>query len=269
MDIESLESQIDENTAAIVVNNPSNPCGSVFSKEHIKEILDVASAYKLPIIGDEIYAHFVFSGFKYYPLASQSVDVPVLSCGGLTKRFLVPGWRMGWIAIHDRNGVFAKEIRQGLIALSQRILGPNTLIQGALPDILTKTPQTFYDNTLNAVEANAKICYEAMCKIPGLKPVMPQGAMYMMIGIDMDCFPEFKTDLEFTERLVTEQSVFCLPAKCFQFPNYFRVVLTVPENKLIEACQRITDFCLDHYQPHGLNGGAGDANGLQKMDILE
>jgi len=181
VDIESLESAIDENTAAIVVNNPSNPCGSVFSKEHLKEILDVASAYKLPIIGDEIYAHFVFSGFKYYPLASQSVDVPILSCGGLTKRFLVPGWRMGWIAVHDRNGVLSKEVRQGLIALSQRILGPNTIVQGALPDILTKTPQDFYDNTLNAVEANAKICYEALVKIPGLKPVMPQGAMYMMV----------------------------------------------------------------------------------------
>ncbi|KAH3772773.1 hypothetical protein DPMN_174119 [Dreissena polymorpha] len=77
---------------------------------------------------------------------------------------------------------------------------------------------------------------------------MPQGAMYMMIGIDMAHFPEYLNDVQFTEALVSEQSVFCLPAKCFEYPNYFRVVLTVPQAKLVEACQRITEFCSTHYR---------------------
>ena len=69
---------------------------------------------------------------EYVPIASLTETVPVLSCGGLTKRFLVPGWRMGWITVHDRNGIFGKEIRGGLQKLSQRIIGANTIVQVSL-----------------------------------------------------------------------------------------------------------------------------------------
>ena len=70
-----------------------------------------------------------------------------------------------------------------------------------------------------------------------------QGAMYMMVRIDMSRFPAFKNDLHFVESLVSEQSVFCLPGKCFNYPNYFRIVLTLPENLLSEACDRMLEFC--------------------------
>jgi len=247
IDLNHMESLINENTVAILINNPSNPCGSVFTREHICDIIKICSRHKLPIIADEIYAHFVFPGHKYYSMASQSTDVPVLSCGGLTKRFLVPGWRMGWISIHDKNNVLSKEIRDGLTALSTRIIGPNTVIQAALPEILENTPAEFFDSTIATIQANAEFAYSAIEKIPGLKPVMPQGAMYMMIGIDIEKFPGFVSDVDFTERMVTEQSVFCLPAKCFQYPNFFRIVLTVPEAKLQAACGRLAEFCERHY----------------------
>lgn len=110
IDLNSLESLIDENTAALILTNPSNPCGSVFSKEHLIDIINLAEKYFIPIIADEIYEHFVFPGNKYYSVSSLSPNVPVLSCGGLTKRFLVPGWRMGWIIIHDRNNLL-KDVR--------------------------------------------------------------------------------------------------------------------------------------------------------------
>ena len=61
----------------------------------------------------------------------------------------------------------------------------------------------------------------------------------MMVGIDMGCFPDFDTDLQIVEAMVTEQSVFCLPGKCFNYPDYFRIVLTVPQEMLVEACKRI------------------------------
>ena len=113
---------IDENTVAILVNNPSNPCGSVFDEDHLTEILKIAEEYCLLIIADEIYEHFVFNGSEksYTPIAKLSKNVPVLSCGGLTKRYLVPGWRLGWITLHDRNGIFQESgIRKGLHSLSQ------------------------------------------------------------------------------------------------------------------------------------------------------
>ena len=67
-------------------------------------------------------------------------------------RWIVPGWRMGWILIQDRNEIFAAEVRQGLVSLSQRILGPNTLVQAAIPDILDKVPSTFYSDTIAIVQ---------------------------------------------------------------------------------------------------------------------
>lgn len=111
VDLEQLEDKIDENTAAIVLTNPSNPCGSVFRKNHLLDIIALCEKYCVPIIADEIYEHFVFPGTEYHSISSLSKNVPVLSCGGLTKRFLVPGWRLGWIIIHDRNDTF-KELRQ-------------------------------------------------------------------------------------------------------------------------------------------------------------
>ncbi|KAK7483042.1 hypothetical protein BaRGS_00025705 [Batillaria attramentaria] len=260
VDLQHLTDLIDGNTAAIIVNNPSNPCGSVYSKQHLEDILAIAAQYKVPIIADEIYEHFVFDGYHYYSMASLTNEVPILSCGGLTKRFLVPGWRLGWIIVYDQNGVLS-EIRDGLASLSQRILGPNTLIQAALPDILKNTPPEFFHNTIQYIQQNAELFYKRFTKIPGLKPVMPQGAMYMMVGVDMPSFPEFKSDVQFTEKMVTEQSVFCLPASCFQYPGYFRVVLTVPAGKVNEACDRIEEFCRSHYRPGNTPREAMETNG--------
>jgi len=246
VDLLHMESLIDSNTAAIIVNSPSNPCGNVFSPAHMRQILAIAEEYKVPIIADEIYDNFVFPGETYVPIASLTTTVPILSCGGLTKRFLIPGWRLGWIIIYDRNHVFDHEIRKGLMCMSQRIIGSNTLVQGALPKILKSTPKSFFENTIHVVKKNADLAFQKLKRIPGLMPVMPQGAMYMMVKVDMTRFPQFKSDLEFVERMVSEQSVFCLPGKCFNYPNYVRIVLTVPAVLLAEACDRMMEFCSMH-----------------------
>nr|CAD7438633.1 unnamed protein product [Timema bartmani] len=247
VDLDHLEEQCDEKTAAIIINNPSNPCGSVFSREHLFDILEVARRNFLPIIADEIYEHMVFPGKEFHSLGSLSLEVPVLSCSGLTKRFLIPGWRMGWIIIHDRNGVFDQEVRKGLQRLSQRIIGSNTLVQGALPAILKNTPQEFYFNTLCILQNNALVAFEMLKNIEGLRPVMPEGAMYIMVGISMEHFPEFSSELHFLEQMVTEESVFCLPGQCFDYPGYMRLVLSVPEEQLREACHRIANYCARHF----------------------
>jgi len=186
VDLEHLESQIDENTAAIVVNNPSNPCGSVFSRRHLQDILQVAARHFVPIIADEIYDYFVFPGHDFHPLASLTDEVPILTCGGLTKRYLIPGWRMGWIVIHDRNDVLSLEVRQGLQKLSQRIIGSSTILQGALRTILTQTPTSFFEDTIAIVHENAQIAYNLLSNVQGLRPVLPAGAMYMMVTFSID-----------------------------------------------------------------------------------
>lgn len=139
---------------AIVVNNPSNPCGSVYNKQHLCEIIDVASRNHLPIIADEIYEHLVFSNEEFYPVATLSGEVPVFTCSGLTKRFLVPGWRLGWLIVKDRNGILGKEIREALSNMSSRILGANTLIQRALPKILKLATHNYLSDMMLFIEVN-------------------------------------------------------------------------------------------------------------------
>ncbi|KAI9176084.1 hypothetical protein H9P43_006449 [Blastocladiella emersonii ATCC 22665] len=246
VNLEHLESLIDDSTACILVNNPSNPCGSVYSKAHLEAILAVAERHFLPVIADEIYADMVFSGNTFHAMADLSTTVPVLAVGGLAKRYLVPGWRLGWILVHDRNGAFA-EVRTALLKLSQVIIGANSTVQAALPEILHDTPQSFYDETNAQLERHATVAAELLGKVPGLSVVVPQGAMYMMVGIDLAQFKDIDGDIAFTEMLMAEESVMALPARCFNFPNYVRLVICPAEEKLREACQRITEFCARHH----------------------
>lgn len=104
--------------------------------------------------------------------------------------------------------------------MSGRILGSNTLIQGAIPTILRNTPESFYDGLVETLYHHAKIAYKMLKVVKGLSPIMPNGAMYMMIGIDIDHFPNFTSDLHFVQEMVKEQSVFCLPGQVYHKFHY-------------------------------------------------
>eukprot|EP01108_Squamamoeba_japonica_P003791 TRINITY_DN3037_c0_g1_i1.p2 TRINITY_DN3037_c0_g1~~TRINITY_DN3037_c0_g1_i1.p2 ORF type:complete len:415 (-),score=224.52 TRINITY_DN3037_c0_g1_i1:30-1274(-) len=246
VDMASLAASCDENTRAILINNPSNPCGSVYSREHLLALLAFAEERRLPIIADEVYAHMAFGERKFVSLASLSTTVPVLSCGGLAKQFLVPGWRVGWLVLHDRNDVLKRGgVLDGVLRLSQVLIGANTLTQAALPRLLADTPADFHKRTLSTLERNATVMFDALAAVPALRPIAPQGAMYMMVGVDVDQL-DIADDKLFCELLFSEESVFVLPGQCFQQPNYFRVVLCPPEPQLIEAAGRIAEFCTRH-----------------------
>jgi tyrosine aminotransferase len=113
-----------------------------------------------------------------------------------------------------------KEVRAGLNDLTTRILGPNSLVQGALPEILETTPQSYFDNVMSILSENAEIVYARLKNLPGLTPRKPQGAMYLMVGLDLKSFPGMATDLDFVQALVREKSVFCLPAQVEQKKNF-------------------------------------------------
>nr|CAD2189473.1 unnamed protein product [Meloidogyne enterolobii] len=130
IDLAHLESLFDSQTS-IIVNNPSNPTGVVFPKEHLEQILEVAQKYKVPIIADEIYGDLVYGeGARFHPMPTLSPNVPIITCEGIGKRYLVPGWRLGWLIVHDRCGGILSEIKKGIVALSQNIVADIT--QGKL-----------------------------------------------------------------------------------------------------------------------------------------
>ncbi|KAL5022654.1 hypothetical protein ScPMuIL_001809 [Solemya velum] len=248
MNLEHMESLIDQKTAAILINNPATPMGVVYSKRHLLDFLAVAERNKLPVIADEIYAHMVFSGSTFYSLGSLSKTVPILSCCSLSKRFLVPGWRVGWIAIHDRNGVFEKQVCQTLKASAGILGSPSAVHQKALPDIFKNVPSKFFDDTVAYLERNATLLFQIFMEIPGLTPLMPRTAIFMMIKISLEKFPEFQDDQEMAEQLATEQNVYCMPGELFLLPGYLRITITLPEDKIIEACDRIKQFCAKYYK---------------------
>lgn len=240
LDLVQLKSLIDNRTRAIIVNNPPNPTGIVISKNQLESILQIACEKRIPIIADEVYGTMTYNGAEFYPIATLKPKVPVLTCDGIAKRYLLPGWRLGWIIIHDRYSAL-RSIRDGLIALAQKIVGPCVLIQGALPRILKSTTASFFQQVNCAIHRNASIVCESLREVPGLQPLTPNGAMYMMVGIDEQIYGRDET---FVRDLLVEENVICLPGCVFRCAGWFRLVLTYSEHDTREACTRIVQFCL-------------------------
>eukprot|EP01117_Protostelium_nocturnum_P011608 TRINITY_DN4215_c0_g1_i1.p1 TRINITY_DN4215_c0_g1~~TRINITY_DN4215_c0_g1_i1.p1 ORF type:complete len:418 (-),score=149.62 TRINITY_DN4215_c0_g1_i1:197-1450(-) len=245
IDLDHLSSLVDENTAAILVNNPSNPTGSVFSKEHLLEIIKVADKHCLPIIADEIYEGIIFEGNQFHSLGNLSKTVPVLSVGGLAKNFLVPGWRLGWIIVHDKNDLFS-EVRKGLLKLTQILLGPSTLSQSIVEEALCNTPQSYSQKLTSTLQKHSQYLSDQINRIPGLEAIQPGGAMYLMFGIDFEQLNGIKDDVEFSQKLLEEEVLLVLPGKVFQAPGFVRLVTCPPMDKLTEACDRLSLFMQRH-----------------------
>jgi tyrosine aminotransferase len=210
--------------------SPSNPCGSNFSRQHLLDILAFAAAHYLPVITDEIYGELVFAGEHFYPLANLNASharnadptasasapapsVPVLTVGGLAKRWLVPGWRMGWILVHDPEARFGFPVRQKLKDVATVALAPSSITQAALPAILRDTPRAFYEHVRGVVEGNARACTERLARVEGLKVVEPKGSLYMMVGVDTSKFEGIADEWDFVQKLVWEEAVFPVPGR--------------------------------------------------------
>lgn len=263
-DLDAAEALVDQRTVALVVNNPSNPCGAVYAREHLAQLVAFAERHRLIIVADEIYRGLTFddaatAGAYSPPIASLAPRVPVLTVDGLAKRYLVPGWRVGWVLVYEpapeRGELDA--VRRALEHLSTLILGPNSLVQAALPTILRSVPRGWLEGVREALARGAKFTHERLSRVPALAlPCAPRGTMYALVrlrargagnGCD-DGEEEEEDDLEFVRRLMEEESVLVLPGSCFGAPRgYFRVTFCAPLDKLSEAYQRIAAFCKRHY----------------------
>mmetsp|Transcript_1731 Transcript_1731/g.2551 ORF Transcript_1731/g.2551 Transcript_1731/m.2551 type:complete len:432 (+) Transcript_1731:67-1362(+) len=247
-DIEHMESLIDEKTRAILVNNPSNPCGSVYTKKHLEDILKVADKYCVPIIADEIYGDITFEK-PYIPMHTLTKTVPIIQVSGLAKQWLVPGWRIGWLVLHDRQFIFdTVDMRSAIFRLSTILMGSNTLCQSVIPTALENIPESFFEKNRDLLKTNANYCAKRVENIEGLNSIQPEGAMYMMFGIDVNQFDgSFVDDLSFAKLLLKEESIVVLPGQCFHFKNYVRIVYCAPLETLKTAFDRIEAFCKKYH----------------------
>lgn len=179
-------------------------------------------------------------------MAELTPRVPVLSVCALSKRWLAPGWRVGWVTVHDVDGILeAAEVPATLLKLCQVSLGPTAFIAAAIPKILQETPREYLADVLDALRSSAEVSQQRCRMIPGVEVASdPQGAMYLMLRIRPEQLQGIDDDVSFAGDLLSEESVAVLPGQCFHgFRNYVRVVFAADEDILNEAFDRIEAFC--------------------------
>ena len=132
---------------------------------------------------DEIYAGIVYHDVKFHSFCELAKFTPVIHVNGISKRFMVPGWRCGWSIVHDPANIFKGRLTDNIIKMSTRLSGPNSLIQSALPYFLQETSNVWHEEQNQKIAKAADLFYDGIMKATGLTPIMPNGAMYMMVWL--------------------------------------------------------------------------------------
>eukprot|EP00536_Pseudo-nitzschia_multiseries_P005892 jgi/Psemu1/191846/e_gw1.120.99.1 len=241
---------------AIVVTNPSTH-GSVFSEKHLEQILEFALKHRLPIISDEVYGDLTFGLNRFHPMARVAAKhgrrVPIITTSGLSKQFLIPGWRIGWVTFQDNICGTLRQVEKGAHRLANLQHGISHLQQSAIPTLLSPstTPglAEWKENFRTVLERQATLlCSKLMqdCHCLDIRS-LPQGSMYTIIHLDLDSLDEtIQSDMDFSRNLVREDNVFVLPGSSFGVPGTLRVAYSAHETTLETASQRIADFCRRH-----------------------
>ncbi|MBI4148135.1 aminotransferase class I/II-fold pyridoxal phosphate-dependent enzyme [Candidatus Woesearchaeota archaeon] len=219
------------NAKALVVINPNNPTGAVYSKKILKNIVNIAATNKFVLIADEIYDHMVFE--EHTPLAKIVKDeVPLVTLNGLSKNFLAPGWRIGWMALKNMETGLLTDAIQNL--LESKLCAP-TPFQFAIKPALTGS-QKHIPQMVRKLKKRRDYVYKRLNEIPGMSCTKPGGAFY--------AFPKIpaEDDYNFVRRLCEETGVLCVHGSGFGKPGHMRVVFLPQEKVLEEAMERIEGF---------------------------
>jgi tyrosine aminotransferase len=244
-DLDSAAKLVDGKTRGMLFVNPSNPCGSNYSRKHVGEIVAFCEKFHLPLISDEIYAELVFKGETFTSIADFDSDVPRLVLGGSAKHTVTPGWRIGWLILVDRKAV-AKDWMKGMDRLAQLLTGSNSIGQMSLIRALTKVPQDYVDGVIAQLEAGAKVYNRLLDHDIGLSFDEPRASMFIMLKVDMSYFKDIHTDMEFYEKLLDEENVQVLPGVIFGVHGFVRATTSRPASIINEAVDRIIEFCERH-----------------------
>jgi alanine-synthesizing transaminase len=243
-DINSIEKAINDKTKAIILINPNNPTGSVSDKGILKQVFELAGKNNLVVFADEIYDKLVFEK-EFTSMAAIADDVPVITFNGLSKSYLTPGWRMGWMMFHDPARIMTGYI-DAVGKLVRARLCANHPEQYAIKSALLG-PQEHLQETIAKLKNRGAFTEKRINEIPGLHCNPISGAFYAFPTIDLDRF-DFETDKDFVLKLLHEECVLCVHGSGFGRSGGFRIVFLPPMETLEEAYNRLEEFCRRHYK---------------------
>lgn len=237
-DINDIKSKINDKTRAIVLINPNNPTGSLYSLPILQQIIDLALEHNLVVFADEIYDKLLFDGKKHISIASLNKDVSVITFGGLSKNYFVPGFRIGWGIISGRQQNLSKYI-EAINKILRARLSANHPEQYSIKPAL-EGDQSHLKEAMAKLTVRRDITVTMLNAILGISCVKPEGAFYAFPQLHMD-----QPDNQFVTGLIRETGVVVVPGSGFgQLPGtqHFRVVFLPNENILTKAYNNIETY---------------------------
>ena len=251
-DLDDIRSKINKHTKGIVVINPNNPTGALYSDELLKGIIQIARENELIIFADEVYDKVLYDGVQHTAIASLSTDVLTLTFNSLSKSYRSCGYRAGWMVVSGDKKA-AKDYIEGLNMLSSMRLCANVPGQWAIQTALGGY-QTINDLIKEGgrLRRQRDIAYELITAIPGVSCVKPKAALYMFPKLDPAVYP-IEDDQKFIFELLNETKVLLVQGSGFnwQNPDHFRIVFLPHEDDLREAIGRIAKFLENYRKKHG------------------
>jgi len=246
--LDDIRARITAKTKAIVVINPNNPTGALYSDELLKGIIDIARQHGLVILADEVYDKVLYDGVRHTAIASLSTDVLTLTFNSLSKSYRSCGYRAGWLVVSGPKKQ-AQDYIEGLNMLANMKLCSNVPGQWAIQTALGGY-QSINDLTCEGgrLRRQRDLAYELITAIPGVTCVKPSAALYMFPRLDPKVYP-IKDDRQFFLELLKETKVMLVQGTGFNWaePDHFRIVFLPHEEDLREAIGRIATF-LENYR---------------------
>jgi alanine-synthesizing transaminase len=237
-DIADMEAKINERTKGIVLINPNNPTGSICGKETLLQIIELARKHNLVIFSDEIYDKLIFDSEECISIASLADDICFVTFNGLSKSYLVPGWRIGWGILSGPNEI-CKDYSEAINKFTRARLCANHPMQWAIKPAL-EGPQEHIKEAIEKLERRRDVSMRLLNQIDGISCVPPKGAFY--------AFPRLRDgidDKKWAEGLIEKTGVVTVHGTGFgQKPgtSHFRIVLLPDEKTLENACGLISDY---------------------------
>ncbi len=251
-DLVDMRSKITDKTRAIVIINPNNPTGALYSDDILKEIVQIAKENNLIIFADEIYDKMLYDGATHTSIASLSDEVLFVTMNGLSKNYRACGYRSGWMVVSGEKK-HAQDYISGLTILASMRLCSNVPGQFAI-----QTALGGYQSIHDLVLPTGRLCkqrdlaYKLLTEIPGISCVKPKAGLYLFPRLDPAIYP-IKDDQQFILELLEAEKVLVVQGTGFNWihPDHLRLVFLPNVDDLVEAFARISRFLEQYRKRHG------------------